>query len=307
MFRWLGILCLVIFSFLCATETLAESNLSRGSNIFFVLSKTLWFLIVPGNFILILFIFSLLMRGKAPKFANTIFSFLGLFAIIVAIFPIGHIFVQILENRFQRPTVLPAHIEGIVILGGIIDPHLSYTRGITQIGGAIERITEAIVLAKLHPDSKIIFSGGSGSIANQNFKEAHYARKVFDSLGFPSDRIIYENASRNTIENAKYSMKLAQPNRGENWFLITSAMHMPRAVGVFRKLGWSIKPFPVDYNTHPSFTGAWYGPKNWSFNLTAGLSMLNRIVHEFAGLFMYRITGKTNTFLPGPLLDDGFK
>ena len=307
MFRWLGILYLIVIFFAFATDTLADTHSTLGSNIFFVLSKTLWFLIVPGNCILILFVFSLLIRRRAPKIANTTLSLLGVFTVIIAIFPIGHMFVQILENRFQRPISLPADIEGIVILGGIIDPHLSHTRGITQIGGAIERITEGISLAKLYPNSKIIFSGGSGSIANQNFKEAHYARKVFDSLGFPSDRVIFENESRNTIENAKYSMKLAQPNIRENWFLITSAMHMPRAIGVFRQLDWPINPFPVDYNTHPRFTGAWYGPKNWSFNLTAGLSMLNRIVHEFAGLFVYRITGKTNAFFPGPLFGVEFK
>lgn len=94
-----------------------------------------------------------------------------------------------------------------------------------------------------------MFSGGSGVLGHQEPKEAHYVAPVFARLGLDPTRIVFEDRSRNTAENAQLSKKKMNPTAGENWLLVTSAFHMPRAVGSFRKVGWPVIPYPVDYNT----------------------------------------------------------
>ena len=66
----------------------------------------------------------------------------------------------------------------------------------------------------------------------------------------PASRLTLEDRSRNTIENAVYSKALAQPKPGERWLLVTSALHMPRAMGAFRQAGFAVEAYPVDYQTN---------------------------------------------------------
>jgi uncharacterized SAM-binding protein YcdF (DUF218 family) len=104
-----------------------------------------------------------------------------------------------------------------------------------------------------------------------------------------------ERQSRNTQENAGLSKTLAAPKPGERWLLVTSAFHMPRSVGVFRKAGFAVEPYPVDWRT---------GGRGDLFSFTAraieGLSRVETGVREWMGLAAYWISGKTTEFLPGP-------
>lgn len=68
-------------------------------------------------------------------------------------------------------------------------------------------------------------------------------------MGLDQNRITYEPEARNTFENAALTYRKLQPGPNEVWLLVTSAQHMPRAVGVFRKIGWALIPYPVDYQT----------------------------------------------------------
>ena len=69
---------------------------------------------------------------------------------------------------------------------------------------------------------------------------------------------------------------------------------MARAVGCFRRVGWSVLPFPVDYNTEPN-VGFFL-----KFNLVAGLKLLGLAVHEWIGLIAYRALGRTESLFPAP-------
>jgi uncharacterized SAM-binding protein YcdF (DUF218 family) len=75
------------------------------------------------------------------------------------------------------------------------------------------------------------------------------AASLLSFVGISRDRAILEDRSRNTVENAVFSKAIVQPKRGERWLLVTSAYHMPRAIGVFRKAGFPIEPYPVDWRT----------------------------------------------------------
>lgn len=267
---------------------------------FFYLSKILWFFTEPGNLFLFALIFGLFLCGT--RFRKIGRSFVGIavcLGLIVTFVPVGSWMFKSLEDRFPMPVGLPEHISGIVVLGGVIDPVKSKQRKVMVIGGAVERITESAALAKTHTDAKILYTGGSGSLVHQDSKEADFVVELYQQLGIPKDRLIIERNSRNTWENAKFSVELAAPKPGENWLLVTSAFHMPRAVGVFRRVGWEMIPYPVDFYLYDSVNI----PQPMSF--ASGLGSLGHATHEWIGLIAYWLTGRNSSAFPKPRALEG--
>ncbi|CAA7617444.1 conserved hypothetical protein [Candidatus Terasakiella magnetica] len=198
-----------------------------------------------------------------------------------------------LENRFPPPQTLPEKVDGIIVLGGAIDPVLSHARGQVVANSAITRLTALIPLAKHYPEARLVFTGGSGSIFDQEIKEAPYAIEFYRSIGFYADRVQVEDRSRNTHENAVFTRELMAPQAGETWLLITSAFHMPRAVGSFRAVNWPVIAFPVDYQTTE---------RPWTPRLSIGgpLNHFTHVMNEAVGLAYYRLRGWSDAFYPAP-------
>jgi uncharacterized SAM-binding protein YcdF (DUF218 family) len=97
------------------------------------------------------------------------------------------------------------------------------------------------------------------------------------------------------VENAVYSKHIANPKAGERWLLVTSAYHMPRAIGTFRKAGFAVEAYPVDWRTRGirdtlQLTGG----------LTDGLARLETAAHEWVGLIAYWLSGRSSELFPGP-------
>lgn len=262
---------------------------------FFSASKLLWFLVNPGNLLLIVLCLgvALLWAGwrKAGRWLVTLAAVAGL---ILAVVPVGKWLQRGLEDRFPQVTVLPATVDGIIIAGGAVDPVLTKDRGQISIGTAGERITEGAALASRYPDAKVIYTGGSGSLFFQELKEARAVTPLFRQLGVRPERLIFEDQSRNTYENAIFSKRIAQPKDGETWLLVTSAFHMPRTVGCFRQAGWKVIPYPVDYATQKDLQPPFY------FNFTQGTEAFGRVLHEYLGLLFYWLGGKTDALYPAP-------
>ena len=122
--------------------------------------------------------------------------------------------------------------------------------------------------------------------------EAEATRDLLLELGVAPGRIELETHSRNTYENARFAAEIAHPRPGETWLLATSAFHMPRAMGCFRAAGFPVIAFPSDYR----YVGLTF-PR---LDLFDGLSELKYALHEYTGLIAYRLSGKTQDFLPGP-------
>ena len=180
---------------------------------------------------------------------------------------------------------------GIVILGGPEQLRLSKVWGQPVLGNASERLLAGIALAHRFPTAKIVVTGGTTNLLSRDDKGADIAAAVLISAGVSEDRIVVEDASRNTEENARFSKALVHPLGGEVWVLVTSASHMPRSVGIFCKLDWPVVPYPVDYRaTRSGWDVRW--------DLASHLVDLNSAVREWIGLVAYRITGKTDTFFP---------
>jgi uncharacterized SAM-binding protein YcdF (DUF218 family) len=161
-----------------------------------------------------------------------------------------------------------------------------------SLNAAAERIIEGITLARQYPEATLVFTGGTGLLTGASISEADVARQFFERFDISSERTVYESRSRNTAENAAFSFDLLQPQAGDTWVLITSAMHLPRATATFRAAGWQVLPYPVDYRTTNTVT--WFH----SPHVIANLPFIDDAVREWAGLFAYRLTGRTDRFLP---------
>jgi uncharacterized SAM-binding protein YcdF (DUF218 family) len=101
-------------------------------------------------------------------------------------------------------------------------------------------------LAKRYPNARVVFTGGTGKMLMERIPESEYASPLLERLGVQRERLIVEGRSRNTIENAVHTAALIAAKPGQRWLLVTSASHMPRAVGCFRRAGIPVEAVPVD-------------------------------------------------------------
>jgi uncharacterized SAM-binding protein YcdF (DUF218 family) len=268
--------------------------------IFFRLSKLIWMVICPDSLLVILILIGvvLLMAGAVKK-AKILFSIVALFILAICFLPLGTILLAPLENRFSSPPKLPVHVDGVICLGGAEKAYLSSFTGQAELGNAAERYLGFIRLMRRYPHAIHLFSGGSGSLAHQAFRDADVARVVFADLGLDTSSIIFESRSRNTYENGKVSKSIVNPTPDQNWILVTSAGHMPRAVGVFRKLGWQVIAYPVDHVGSPKI------PLTFALDFSGHLNQLKWTLREWTGLAAYYLTGKTSEWIPGPAPEEG--
>jgi uncharacterized SAM-binding protein YcdF (DUF218 family) len=262
---------------------------------FFVLSKTAAFLFLPSNFLFVIGLAGLLMlatRWRRAGLRLLVPSFVLL--VLAGTLPIGSGLSHTLEQRFPPWSPARGAPDGIVVLGGAISPALSRAYGEPQINGSAERVTVIPQLARAYPNARVIYSGGDASLFADQGREADYLYPLLDSFGVPRDRVAIENRARNTYENAVFAKELAQPKPGERWLLVTSAQHMPRAIGCFRRAGFPVEAYPVDWHSRPRFRF------RLDFEIAGGLGKLDAAVREWTGLLAYWLRGRTSEFFPSP-------
>jgi len=264
--------------------------------LFYSLSKIFWLFFQPVTIILILVLIAFLAMWRG--FRRFGLGALGL-SIVILFFAsfttLGSVLLAPLEDRFAKPDEMPQRVDGIVVLGGYMNGEINAGRKGFELNSAADRIFEAMRLARLYPDAKVIISGGEGAYFEESAKEADSTRQMLIDLGFSGERYIYENKSRNTVENAVFSKELAEPKSGETWLLITSAYHMPRSVGCFRKADFDVVAWPVDYKTRASERFGLYleSPNE-------ALSRFSVAMREWVGLAAYWFAGKTDMLVPQP-------
>jgi uncharacterized SAM-binding protein YcdF (DUF218 family) len=263
---------------------------------FFVLSKVLGFFAVPSNFLCLLALagICLLVAGWRRLGLWLVVGGVVLTAIL-GFFSIGNILLLPLTERFPAWDVRHGDPDGIVVLGGSIDADVSSVRNSIELDSSSERVLTMAVLARRFPNARVVFSGGSGNLISEAVPEAPYAKMLLAELGMTGDRFIFEDASRTTYENAVYSYDLVKPKPGERWLLVTSASHMPRSVGTFRKVGFEVEAFPVDWQTR-GWSDAW----QFFRKLSTGLGRTDTAMREWSGLVVYWLTGRTSELFPGP-------
>jgi uncharacterized SAM-binding protein YcdF (DUF218 family) len=268
----------------------------RGFALFFVLSKTLGVMLLPADLLLSVGLLgTALLATRYASLGRKLVVAFTLLVVICGCSPLGNWMLYPLEQRFPPwdATQGPPP-DGIVVLGGSIDPDLSIARGVPVVDAAADRIIAAVALARRYPKARIIFTGGNGNLISSDVREADYAIEVFESLGIPRDRLEMDRRARNTLENAEFSKALAAPKSGERWLLVTSAFHMPRSVGLFRKAGFAVEPYPVDWHV-----GGRADLLAFRFSL-GGLWSVDLAGREWIGLVAYWLSGNSSEFFPGP-------
>ena len=264
---------------------------------FFVLSKLLGVFAYPSNVAILIGILGLVLLPTRFARSGRWLAFVSLVVLAILGFsPVGNLLIIPLENRFPPWDAARGAPDGIIVLGGVIDA--SSPGNQIMLNENAERLTVVPDLARRYPNARILFSGGSGALIGDGGAEAGAAARLLESLGISLDRVILEDRSRNTVENAVYSKLIVHPKRGERWLLVTSAFHMPRAIGVFRKVGFPVEPYPVDWRTRDVEDAV-----RPFVIVSEGLQRTDTAIHEWIGLLVYWVTGRSSEFFPGPSQD----
>jgi uncharacterized SAM-binding protein YcdF (DUF218 family) len=263
---------------------------------FFILSKALGFFAWSSNIFMAIGLAGLvLLCTRFTRLASWLIVTSLVLLAVAGYSPLANVLILPLEQRFPPWDASRGAPDGLIVLGGVISAEVSAARKSIALEETAERITAAAELARRYPNLRIIVSGGSSALIFDGDVEAPFGKRELEALGVDSARITIEEKSRNTIENAQFSRRIADPKPGERWLLVTSAYHMPRAMAAFRLAGFPVEAYPVDWRTR--------GPIDMArpFELLSdGLHRTDTAVHEWFGLLAYRLTGKTTELLPGP-------
>ncbi|NRP72090.1 hypothetical protein ILFOPFJJ_02986 [Ensifer psoraleae] len=260
----------------------------------FLASKIFWLLAQPLSlaFFSVLIGFLLALRGR--RRIGGFFGSLGLTVLFTSLFTTaGSYFLQILEDRFTRPSPEPAELSCIIVLGGAFENVVIAGRGGIELNQAAERFVETVRLAKAHPAARILVSGGDGSLSGGYAGDAEISRTFFEAFDIAPGRLIREEESRTTFENARNTKDLLNANGMERCALVTSAYHMPRSIGLFRSFGIDVMPWPADYRTS--------GNVRLGFDFTQpslNAQLATTAAKEWTGLLAYYLLGRTQTILP---------
>lgn len=262
---------------------------------FFEISKIFGFVAQPLNF-------SILLLGLGVLAALLGWPRLSFLAMTVVFFvmalggwtSLGARLLTPLEERFPRPAA-PERVDGIVVLGGGLEGAINLARGGYELNAGGDRFIEAAILARRYPEARIVISGGTGTLILAGEADADTAPRLLTALGVAPERLVLENRSRNTYENAVFTREMVTPKRGETWLLVTSAFHMPRSIALFRKANFPVVPWPVDYRTSGT-----EGFGVFRDNPQDALQNTAVAIREWIGLAAYYVSGRTDQLFPSP-------
>ena len=215
----------------------------------------------------------------------------GLLTIVVGLYvlstpiSVGPV-VRWFEGPWPAPETLQPRYEVAIVLSGMVSLPLS-TPDRIEFYDSVDRIIAGIALVKQGRAEKLLISGGTGSLYAQPVREASLLRTFALEDGLRDDQILVDDASRNTYENALYTMYILRTHGYQRCVLVTSALHMRRAAAIFHKQGLTPDLYPVDFNSKP-------GGELTPFDFLPSahtLSMASEVMHELVGLVMYRLQG----------------
>ena len=263
---------------------------------FFIVSKILGFFALPSNAILMVGLLGVaLLWTKRTRAGRAVVTASIVLLAAFGLLPLGKALIEPLEDRFPPWDAGRGAPDGIVVLGGAIDPEFVTARGSPDLNEAAERVTVVAELARKYPSARILYSGGTGRLIFRGGTEAEFAAALIETFGVPRSRLTLEDQSRNTAENAVFSLRLAAPKLGERWLLVTSGYHMPRSIGAFRKAGFEVEAYPVDYRTR--------GLEDLLIpfdDVASGLRRTDTAAREWIGLLAYWLAGRSSELFPAP-------
>lgn len=252
---------------------------------FFFISKIAAFLLNPIFWIFVLLLVALFSKVVTRKRK----ALIG--AVCVFYFFSNAFILEEFTRSWEVPATqykdLKTYDAGIV-LGGILSYDDDFHRIQFYRGG--DRLFQAIELYKMGYIKKIFFVGGSGSIEFSYMKEGIQVKRYLLTLGIPEEDIWIENESRNTHENALFAKEFIARNnyKAENLLLVTSGLHMKRALGCFNAVGLQVTPYSVDRYASPVRR---FSPDHLLIPNVQVLMFWEALIHEWMGMLVYKIRG----------------
>lgn len=262
---------------------------------FFYASKLISALIWPSSVITMLLVVGAagVVMGRGVKWSKRALATGAVLLLACGFGPPGSILLLPLEQRFERGP-LPVDVEGIIILGGFEMGAMTQARGQLSFNEAGERLTEGVRLALSHPRAKLIYTGGEARLlGSAKSGAAASIGDTFVAFGIARERIVLEEVSRTTWENADKLRVVLKPKPGQRFVLVTSAFHMPRAIATFRAAGFDVTAWPVDFRTAGVIDAL--TPHT---SVHHGLQVLDIAFKEWVGLVAYRLSGRSVAFWP---------
>jgi uncharacterized SAM-binding protein YcdF (DUF218 family) len=248
-----------------------------------------WWFLQPSNIMFLLLLVALLASLLRLRALAGFMLFLGLAIIALPVaFGAADWLGWQLERQFAPPGTLPAHVDGIIVLGGSVQWDISEQHGQLNLNAAGERMVAAAALARRYPQAQLVLTGLYRETIPADFRPDALPRSLFAGPEFGGRPLTYIGAARSTYEEGLLVLEQVRPAAGQTWLLVTSAMHMPRATQVFATLGWTnLIPYPVDYRAPAT-------PRLLNLNLNIGeqLQRFDDAVREWAALIVYRNTGR---------------
>ncbi len=252
---------------------------------FFILSKILAYLIMPFFVICCIFIFAAILK-RQPLKIRTFYAGLTLLLFFSNPFLANEV-VKLWEVPITPFNELKKNYTWGIVLTGVtkhedgIDDRIFFGRG-------ADRVTHTVQLYKLGKIKKILVSGGSGRLFRWDRKEADEITEALVLMGVPDSSIVKESNSRNTHESAEATKKiLEKKTKPSDCLLITSAFHMRRSVGCFRKAGWAVDGFSTDFISHPRK----FMLDDLLIPSTEALDNWRVILKEWVGYVSYQLAG----------------
>ena len=257
-------------------------------------SKIFWLAAQPLSLALLLLVLGLVAGLLKRNRLRAAASGLAALVLFLTLFTTtGSVLLQVLEDRIPRADLPAGGPSCVVMLGGGVEAEVISARGGFEMNQAGDRFIETLRLAREFPAARILISGGDGSLSGRYGGDAAVATRFFEAFGVPADRLIRETESRTTFENVANTKDLLATNGLERCLLVTSAFHMPRSVGLFRKLGLDVLPWPTDFRTtgQAGLTLDFTQPSTNSQLTTTAL-------REWIGLLVYYFAGRTHALFP---------
>lgn len=261
---------------------------------FYYLSKALPPLVYPLGLAVVLLVVSLFLR-RWPRWQTGL-----VIAAILVIWLGGNRIVSMtvvrsLEWRYAAPAVAP-QAEAIVVLGGGVNPP-GPPRPMAEMNEAGDRLTYAAKLYQEGVAPHLLLSGGGVTVDGQQlYPEAETMAELLTLMGVPREALWLETESRNTYENAVESKRLLDPKGINRIVLVTSALHMPRAVAIYEKQGFDVIPAPTDYLVTEEDWALNTAPNLWLqiYNLAPTADQMDKLtdaLKEYFGILVYGLRG----------------
>jgi uncharacterized SAM-binding protein YcdF (DUF218 family) len=231
----------------------------------FFAGKLLALLTQPLGWVIGLLLLALLNHRWHPARSRRLTVCALLVLILIGWQPLPDALIRHLEQQYPAVPAQASleQYHGVVVLGGALESaRIWQGNGQVALNAAAERMTMAAVLMRQHPRLTMLFSGGEGDLIGYGPSEAERAAVFFDSMGAPGI------------------------NPTQSWLLLTSASHMPRAMASYRKAGWNVTAYPVDFRA--GLQTPW-----WEYSLMQGTQRWQLALHELIGYAAYRLAGRT--------------